>query len=64
MVYVLFRIALAIFIAVMLTRLLIKFFRLQKTFNNSSSQRSNKKSEYLDMCPECGRVRDEGHRCP
>lgn len=64
MLYVIFRILFAVLLAVFLSRIILKVLAL---FNDSSREQDSfkgKKEDCIDICPECGRVRGEKHRCP
>ena len=64
MLYVIFRVALAVFIAIFLTKVLFRFLNLDG-FNDSEAKSSKKSHEdIIDICPECGRVKKRGHTCP
>lgn len=66
MLYVIFRIAFAVFVATVLTRLLLKLLRLNKFLKDDRESNRNRgfQDDCIDLCPECGRVREKNHRCP
>ena len=64
MLYVIFRIVLAIFFAIFLSKILFRFLKLEG-FDDSETKSSKKtREDVIDICPECGRVKKRGHRCP
>ena len=64
MLYVIFRIAFAVLLAVFLSKIIFRFFKLEG-FDDSETKSSKKTNDdVIDICPECGRVRKEDHRCP
>ncbi len=62
----LFRIFIVVLIAYVLSKVILGFLNKNQNSgennNNSSTRQSNK--NYIDICPECGRVKNKNHRCP
>jgi len=66
MISILIRILLVVFLSYYLSKILLNFLeRNQISSKKKNSSSENKSSEnYIDICPECGRVKEKNHRCP
>jgi len=66
MIAVLFRIALTVLMAIFFSKILfqvLRIGRLSRKEGGSSSCKSYQKSECIDICPECGHLVENNHRC-
>lgn len=63
MIAVLFRIAFAVLVAIFLSKF---FFRENRNLGggNSCKPRGKEKDDCIEICPECGHLREKNHRCP
>jgi hypothetical protein len=66
MIAVIFRIALTILLAIFFSKVLSQCLRIARSMRKegtSSSRKTYQKSECIDICPECGHLEEENHRC-
>ncbi len=65
MIAIIFRIALTVLLAVFFSKILFQCLRIGRVSRKggASSGKAYKKSECLDICPECGHLEEENHRC-
>ena len=59
----LFRILVVFMVAYFLSKLLINFLS-QCTSLQKRDSHPKTETDTIDMCPECGRVKEKYHRCP
>lgn len=65
MLYIIIRITLAVLLAVLFSKILFKVLRLKKimTGDQGDNKRAGRHEEFIDICPECGQVREKNHKC-